>query len=148
MKYQREEMTDKWFEEVKPLMLEHWKEASPYFRLPLDPEQEFYVAMEQAGYLRLYTARLGEGLVGYSVFFVRQNPQTKGSLQATCDAVCLSKEHRGRGWGPLFLRFCDEELAKESVQFVHYQEGPVKFGSVLRQMGCKPVATIYLKRNF
>ena len=145
--FARERMHDLW-PELEPLIREHWLEVAHYLDIPLDPDRDAYNAMEDAGAVRAYTARIKGVLVGYVIYFVRPNLHYSGSKQAVQDVLFIAPEHRG-GLGFRLLRWSHERLRDEGVQVV-YQHVKVKpglnFGPVLERMGYELIDNIYGKR--
>jgi GNAT superfamily N-acetyltransferase len=147
LNYQREKVTDSLIDEIRPLLSLHWKEVG-HEDVALDPDFEAYGRCEEAGLIRVFTARNDAGLlVGYCIFFVRPHLHHKRSLQASQDLLYLDLSYRGLKHGGELIAFCDEALAKEGVEVV-YQHSKVQhdFGPLLEKLGYKKSETIYRKR--
>jgi len=144
--YKREPLTREALSEAMPLLQAHWKEIAHYQDIPLDPDVAMYVAAEERGTVRAYSARNECGqLIGYAVFFVKHNPHYQGSLQAVQDIIYLDPDARGRGLQ--FINFCDEQLRAEGVQVVyHHVKAVHNFGKALERIGYELVDLIYARR--
>jgi hypothetical protein len=143
--FQRERVSDV-FEEVLPLLKQHWEEIAHYKDIPLEPDFDLYCKIEEAGALRTYTARGPDGkIVGYCVYFVKPNLHYKSSLQAIQDVIFIDRSHRG--FGKSFIEWCDKALCAEGVQVV-YQHIKEKhnFGPMLERLGYELVDLIYARR--
>lgn len=145
MKYQCEKLETS-LEEAKPLLQEHWQEVATYKDIPLDPDYTAYFYLEKIGILKCFSARDDDGtLFGYAVFFIKNHLHYQKSLCAVQDIIYIDPDRRGRGI--LFLRWCDEELAKLGVQIVtHHVKATHNFGPALERSGYKLQDLLYTKR--
>lgn len=146
VKFAREAGNDL-FKEIIPLILAHYKEIPVDMGEPLDPDWEQYGLMELAGYLRAYTARdSANTLIGYAVFFLRPHQHSKGSMQAFSDLLYIDRDHRG--FGPAFIRWCDEQLKADGARVIYYSVTPFcDFSPILTRQGYEFVGTTYARRT-
>ena len=144
MEYQREHAADV-MDEIKPLLQKHWHEIAHFPDVPLDPDYDAYLRAEQAGKLRVFTARSGLALVGYGVFFIG-NLHYKSTPIATQDILFLSPEHRGIA-GVRLIRFCDRMLKADGIRKVYHHVKPAKvdFSRVLRHEGYELVDHVWAR---
>lgn len=143
MKFQQEDTSV--YEEMKPLTVLHYEEIAHYKDIPLEPDLEMYHRIEEQGCLRLYTVREEGELIGYSIFFLKENPHYKSSLQANQDIVFIRKDKRGQGRE--FLAWCDDQLKSDGVDVVyHHVKAAHNFGPLLERQGYNLVDLIYGKR--
>lgn len=144
--YQRERIADLW-NEVQPLLEQHWDEISAHKDIPLDPDVARYNAAEAAGWLRAYTAREAKTLIGYAAFMVAPSLHYRASVQAVQDVVYVAPERRGRV-GIELLRFANLQLRAEGVQLVyqHQKVAHPALGVVLRRIGYQHVENIWAMR--
>lgn len=143
---QRELLTDALWNEAMPLLVAHWREIAHYPDIILDPDRDQYLALEDLGVIRCFTARLERKLVGYAVFFVRPALHYAGSVQAYQDVLYLDPSVRG-GAGIRFVRWCDEQLEKSAIQVVyHHVKHAHNFGPLLERLGYELVDLIYARR--
>lgn len=142
MKFNLEKVRDI-IEEIEPLLHKHYEEIAHFKTIPLDPDYDQYLQLEELGVIRLFTARTDDGLlVGYAVFFVRANLHYKSSLQAAQDIIFIDPAHRGTG--AKFILWCDEQLKAEGVQAVyHHVKKAHNFGPMLERFGYELVDLIY-----
>lgn len=144
VEYQRERIQDV-FEEALPLLHLHWKEIAHYQDIELKPNYVAYANAEDAGQIRVYTARKEGKLIGYCVYFLRFNIHYSDSLQASQDVLFVHPEHRGIGMK--FIAFCDAQLQAEKVQAVyHHVKAAHNFGPLLERMGYSLIDLIYARR--
>ena len=142
----REDVTSRLIEEIKPLFLKHWQEIGHYKDIELNPEWDAYIKLDSLGMLRVYSARLMDRIVGYNVFFVRNSPHYKQSLQASQDILFVDPEHRG--FGLKFIDWCDQQLKAEGVQVVfQHMKAKHSFGPALeKRLGYELIDLIYGRR--
>ena len=147
--YQREDFAEV-YSEALPLLERHAKEIAHYQDIQLNVAVERYRLADEAGGLRVYTARTGAtgALIAYAAFFMAFNPHFKSSLQAVQDVLYVQPEWRGRMVGFRLIRFSENELRKEGVQAVYQHEkiAHPELGKLLLRMGYEAVDTIYAKR--
>lgn len=145
--FQREFVFDLW-DEMMPLLREHYQEVAHFKDIPLDPDVDRYNLTERSGNLRIFTARSKGELIGYAVFMVLPALHYKTSLQAYEDVIFLSPEHRNGHTGLKLLRFAHERLATEGVEVIyhHVKKAHPKLGAILQAMGFEHVDQIYGKR--
>jgi hypothetical protein len=135
----------KLIEDITPLLRQHFKEISHYQDILLNPDFDHYLEAEKFGALRCYTARANDSLIGYCIFFIKNNPHYKSSKQAIQDVLYV--DPRERGFGMKFISWCDSELKKEGVQVVyHHVKMAHDFGPALEKQGYEFIEKIYGKR--
>lgn len=150
----QQEIFDTFFLEAKPLLERHKAEIAHYPDIPLDVDTDRYRMAENAGTLRIYTARLNRGpsepltLMGYGVFFVNTNAHYRSSLQAVQDVLYVDPDQRLGRVGIDLIRFCDRELRRDGVQAVyhHVKLAHPALGVLLAREGYEHVEAIYSKR--
>lgn len=133
--------------ELTPLLRDHYAEVAHYQDIPLKVDWKGYFLAHNAGALRMFTVRDGEGeLVGYAVFFVKANLHYADSLQALQDVIFLDRPARGHT-GAKFVKWCDDRLRAEGVQVVyHHVKAAHDWGKMLERQGYELVDTIWGKR--
>lgn len=134
------------FAEMKPLLEKHYHEISHFKDIEFDPDWEQYALNEINGNLRAFTARdENKKLIGYSIYFVRNNLHYRKSKQAVQDVLYIDPDHRGTGGK--FILWCDEQLRSENVQVVyHHVKVAHDFGKLLEKFGYEFVDKIYARR--
>jgi len=143
--YQRETLSPYLIDEVLPLLAEHFKEVDPFPQYPLDPDWVEYLRFEDAGHLRVYTARdAHDSLIGYMAAFVRNDPHHRTSKRATQDVFFIRKERRG--FGLEFLLWCNSQLKAEGIE-IDFQHVSVNcdWGKMASRAGYTCVETVWAK---
>jgi hypothetical protein len=145
LQFKREKIKDVW-QEMLPIFKLHWQEIAHYHDIPLDPDEETYFKLDDMNALRTYVARDGRSkIIGYQVFFIKNNIHYKSSKQAVQDVLFIEKEHRGAGWK--FINWCDLQLFSEGVQVsVQHIKAAHNFGSTLERLGYELQDLIYTRR--
>jgi hypothetical protein len=102
------------FDEAVPLMHANNAETGAYHVGEFSPNKEKLLAMENAGVLRVFTARKGGKLIGYQVFFTLFGINYPDVLNAVCHVTYVAPEYRGFT-GAKFIYWVDEQLRKEGA---------------------------------
>lgn len=146
MKFSHETITPALLDEVRPLLEEHWAEITSYPDIPLDPDYEIYLKMQEIDAIKSFSARDGNGvLLGYSVYFIRKNHHYRNTLYAVSDIIFITKDKRG--FGGLFINYCDQELKEMGVIVCQYHiKAKFDWGKGLERMGYDLQDKIYAKR--
>jgi GNAT superfamily N-acetyltransferase len=145
MNFQKESF-ESYYKDAEKLLYLHWREVAHYQDIELNVDVDRYKAIENAGDLRTFTARNEEGrLLGYALFFVKRNLHYKDSLQAVQDVIFIDPERRG--FGTVFIKWCDDQLRDEGVQAVyHHIKKAHNWSKILEQQDYELVDLIYAKR--
>lgn len=137
---------DVW-DDIQPLLAEHWREIAHFEDIPLNPRKDMYFRLDAAGKLRIYTARFDGKLIGYVVFVVDHDIHYADSVQAKQDVLFLHPDFRNAGTGFDLIEFADNQLRAEGVQCVyHHVKVAHNFAPLLATMGYEKVETIHVKR--
>ena len=146
MKFAEEKVTKELLEEVKPLITKHWNEIAHYKDVPLDPDYDLYLKMQEMGLLRSYSARDTDNkLIGYAVYFVKGHAHYKSTLFAQEDIIYVDPERRGMGL--FLLKYADEELKKIGVKVVtHHIKYSHDWSKAAERLGYEKTDMILMKR--
>lgn len=131
--------------EIQPLLHEDWNEIGDE-HLPLNVDFDTYADLEDAGLLRIFTARIKGELVGYFVVIFTPSLHSKGKLLAINDTIFVSKTHRNKMIGPRLFRFaekCIKEDGHDRLYIVATEKHGI--GDNLLRMGYKKIETRYEK---
>lgn len=83
-------------EDIKPLLKAHYREICSHPELlVLDPDYDRYRQIEDAGMLRIFTARMGAELIGYFISVVMPHIHYRQTVYAHNDILYLDPAHRG-----------------------------------------------------
>lgn len=144
VKFAREPMTVI-LDEGAELLGRHYTEVAHFQDIELDPDVETYLKLEEIGSLVAYTARESGELIGYCVFFIKNNMHFKKSKQAIQDIIFIASEKRGVGIK--FIDWCDIQLRNQGVQVVyHHVKTEHNWGPAIEKIGYKLIDLIYGRR--
>lgn len=145
--YQREAARALW-PEIRPLLARHWEEIASFDDIPLDPDEERYNLMDEAGLMRCFTARADGVLIGYGVFVVGSNMHYRSSKLAVQDVLFVLPEYRRSRAGLGLIRFTGKQLREEGVLGVYQHEktSHPQLGAILSRLGYSVVENIWVKR--
>lgn len=134
------------FDEAMPLLRAHYNEVAHFPDLEFDPDKDHYIALDNAGLTRFFTARNSEGaLIGYANFIVKFHAHHKSSKQAFQDVIYIKPEERG--FGAEFISWCDDQLQLEGCAIVyHFVKKDFNWGSALERIGYKCVELLYARK--
>ena len=87
-------------------------------KIPLDPNHEQYISANEAGLIKIYTARKNEELVGYFVLQIYHHMHYNSNKFALCDVIYVKPEHRAGGTGPKLIKYCEEKMKELDVDVI------------------------------
>lgn len=149
MHFSREKLTPEFLEQLSPLMHQHWEEIAHYKAIPLAPDFERYLRIEEMGNFRAYMARdeKSGAIVGYAAFFVDYHLHYSGTKYAVQDVLFMHPEYRG-GAGAELIRYSEQQLRADGVDVIlhHVKFAHPAAGKMLRKEGYSPMDEILCKR--
>jgi len=99
IKYQEEQIEDI-LEEMKPMLVKHWEELANYKDIrPLDVDWDNYIDLNRLLYIRVFTVRDNNKLIGYASFYISNNLHYKSWRHAANDVYYLDQAYRKNGLG-------------------------------------------------
>ncbi len=146
--FAEERFADLDYDEVMPLLEEHWMEVSFDKEIPLNPDLEKYLLLEEAGHLHCLSCRDEEGtLVGYVVTFLTPHVHYKDTLYAENDLIYIHPNHRKGTLGIRMLRRFEEIMKERGVDVLHmHVKISIDFGKVLQRLGYHHEENVYRKK--
>lgn len=144
--FQEESFESVWGD-VQVLLDLHWDEVG-YSRLLGEKKinVEFYIAMEKAGHLAIFTARNDGALIGYASYMVFKAIHGE-ALCAESDAYFLLPQSRKSFTGYNMLKEAEQMLKLKGVQLISQK---VKVdndcGAIFKRLGYKKEEITYIKR--
>lgn len=138
MQFQRESFDDV-IDEIKPLLLQHWKEiASHQDRWQLSPDWDKYALLDKRGHMRIYTAREDGRLIGYAIFLADVHLHYRDMKIAKNDITWLSPCARKGLAGFKLLKFAVAQLDQEVDRIIFNVKVYKDFSKVLERLGFTP----------
>ena len=140
-----EPYTQELFDELKPLAEEHARELVPAEYNVRFPHEGCF-QLEERNRIRCYIARSEGKIVGYNGFALLGGGEN-GSLVAEQLVLFLKQDFRKFFNALKFLKWCDDQLVKDGVQFVnqHVTEA-VDYSPLLRRLNYVKAETVYRRR--
>lgn len=144
---QRERFVD-CYEDAMPLLQQHYETIAHYKDIPLEVNTQRYIDLENQNGLRVFTVRKNGELIGYTAFFVTNNPHYNSSKQALQDVIYIAPEHRRGSLGIKLIQHSENALRKEGVQVIaqHAKIAHPALGKILERNGYTAVDVLYTKR--
>lgn len=136
--------------EALPLLRRHWQEVALYHdRIPLEPDFDYYYAMERMGRVALITARSHGTLVGYMMQVVGPGVHYLKTLWSNNVVLWVDPAFRGRIGLALLIKM-EEHLRSRGVTLFEieskiYKEDDVHLGRILDHRGFRRVAVVHHK---
>jgi L-amino acid N-acyltransferase YncA len=133
--------------ELNAIYPAHWEElALNKDKVPLNPMQEVYDALDAAGELMLVTLRQSGELVGYFLGFVKPSLHYRDCLTLTMDIYYTVASVRGGTAGLRLFRAVEREAKRRGVQRMFLGSKLHKDSSRLfTALGFEPVETYHSK---
>jgi GNAT superfamily N-acetyltransferase len=134
--------------ELQPLIHSHWEQvALNKDDVQLAPDWDRYTYLELAGFLRVYTARKDNELIGYFAVAISKHLHYKNDTFAVCDVLYVAPKHRKGSTGYKLIKYVETELSKTDVKVLHINtKQHVPFDKLLHRMGYNPIETIHAKK--
>jgi hypothetical protein len=140
---------DDWMENLpkfKAIIGHHYEEVETLKDFGLDIDYDTYESLNNSKKLVFITAKEGNELVGYIVFFVTPHLHYKNCLTAHEDLYYLKPEYRKGFNGIKMFKFAQDYLKDIGVDLVLYA---TKVGydnsSIFKYLGCQPLDKVFTK---
>lgn len=135
--------------ELQPLLEAHYQEVAHYPDLKLDPAWDLYAKINEAGNLRVYTARIDGALVGYEAFFISRSMHYRSAIYAVEDVLFVEKNARGARIGIGLMQFSHGSLAAAGVTVVMHHckhKEDLNLGPLYKRVGLEHIDEVWGKR--
>lgn len=132
--------------EAKPLMARHHEEVHERdSRMPFKPALQVAQALQEAGVLKIVTARSAGQLVGYCIWYLSPDLESEDVLVASQGPWYVLPEWRASGVGIRLVRESVRHLrdAGASLILLHHWANNPRLGMVFGRLGAKPLETVY-----
>lgn len=133
---QEERFTWELYNEIYPLLEEHWAEiADDTDKIKLHPDTDIYFLLEQQKKLHCLICRLNGKIVGYSVTFLNAHAHYSDKLFAQNDILFIHKDHRKGSLGFKLIRLHEKCMKELGVTAITYHLKPKKdFSKLLERI--------------
>lgn len=134
-------------EECQKLINSHYREVYPISDLfDFDLDCDTYQKLEDAGLLKIFTARCEDTLAGYLFVVIAPNIHSKGSWIPREEGLFVSEEFRGQSVALRLLKFAEKCLKDDG--YIIFLMSDVKKHSVrplMDKLGYQEIETVYRK---
>ena len=134
--------------ELPPIWQRHYDEiAEDKDRVPLAPDIERYVALDQAGMLHILTARRDGVLVGYIFSIVQYGLHYRTTLMASLDLYWLEHGYRGGRTALRLFRELERTLTARGVVklFGNLKVARDQTSRLFEHLGWREAERLYVK---
>jgi len=134
-------------DEIQPLLKKHWEMvALNQGKIKLNPDWKEYSRLDNAGILRIFTARIDGNLVGYCVLLVSQSIHYKDHKFASNDVVFVLPEYRSGATGYKLIKYAEDHCRENDVSLMMINtKVHIPFDSLMIGMGFDLIERIYSK---
>jgi GNAT superfamily N-acetyltransferase len=128
-----------------PLLQQDWEEVGDH-TLPLEPDVDAYLNLEDSGIIKTFTARVDNKLVGYFVVICSPSLQSKNAKIATNDVIFVDKAYRKLLVGPRLFKFVERCLKEDGYERLYVATTEKhKIDDGLTRMGYRKIETRFEK---
>lgn len=123
--------------EITPMFHDHYDEIATDKEVkPLDPDFDRYLALEDQGMLRIFTARENGQLIGYFVSLVHTHLHYQQTMMALNDIMYVTPGHRGSTVGYRLMKMAMADLKNlgADVLIIH-MKCDYPFRPLLKRLG-------------
>ena len=133
--------------EMQSLLDLHWQLiALNKDKIKLNPNWNEYIKLDDAGILKLFTARKNGNLVGYFAVTVSTSLHYKDHIFATNDVIFIHPDHRDGSAGYKLLKYAEKELTNMGVSLMMINTKTHQpFDKLLERVGFKLIERVYSK---
>lgn len=133
--------------EMQSLLELHWELiALNKESIKLNPNWAEYVRLDEAGILKLYTARQDGKLVGYFAVTVNTSLHYQDHKFATNDVIFIHPDYRNGSAGYKLIKYAEDQLIQMDVSLmIMNTKIHQPFDKLLERMGFKQIERIYSK---
>ena len=127
------------------LIREHFEESAQHAgAVQIDPDYQRYIACNDIGTFRCWTARHEGRLVGYLGLWVETHPHFRRTLRACDDLYMLAPEFRRGFNGYNMFRSCFASLKASGVKMIMiHSQHSLDLSKLMERLGLTPAETLW-----
>jgi hypothetical protein len=145
--FAREVLTYDLIREMIPLVIEHFSEVIRYKDYKIEPDFASYMARQEAGILKVFTARNDGKLIAYSFVNLCGHPHSKSTKQAHEELLFLDPAERRGSLGARFIEYCDSELVADGANVIYHSVSTERdYSHLLLRNGYELSEMVYSRR--
>ena len=144
--YQKEKL-EMCFEELAPMLEEHYEEIASYKdKIELAPDWSRYFELDKSNILQIYTMRNNKTLVGYYICVVLPNLHYSNDLYSVNDIVLIKPEYRNKKNGLNLFSFVESAMREQSVSVMSvHMKTFLPFDKLCEGLGWDYMERLYTK---
>lgn len=127
-------------------MRSHFNEVAYMPPEEFDLDVEMYLASEEAGKTKMYTAHVGKRLVGYSVYHIRPHAHARKNICAVMDCIYVDPSYRGQSIGKYLISFADAHLQDIGCHYVFNSMSVANKTDSLKAIGYRHIDNLFIRR--
>jgi GNAT superfamily N-acetyltransferase len=85
---------------------------------PLRMNWDVFIKLNEQGHVMLFTARDGERLVGFALYYIHAHLHHMGMMAASCDILAVDVDHRGKGIATAMLKYAEHVFRNRGIDFI------------------------------
>lgn len=121
----RDQKVEEFFKHCNEAIVEHWLEiAANKEKILLNPDEDRYKKLEEAGILKSIVVYDGDELVGYSVLLVQPHLHYKDDLFAFVDLIFVKNAYRSSKVGLMLINETEKYAKELGVSMLTYHTKP------------------------
>lgn len=131
---------------IRDLLEDYWSELSPIPDLPLDIDWAHFLQQEEAGFYRVWAARVNGTLAGFIAFYVRFHPHFRKVLVSIDGGHFLAPGFRDTesAVGIRMWRSAAAALKKEGVKLGFLHDNALRpLSPFLLALGARPFSSMW-----
>lgn len=136
------------YNEIYPLLEEHWTEIATDKTVKLDPDFDNYQLLQDTGHLHTLLCRneLNQ-IIGYIVTFLMPHMHYKNTLYAQNDLIYIHPDHRRGSLAARMLKVFEEHMKEKGVDIIQmHVKVAFEFGAMLTRVGFMHEENVYRKK--
>jgi GNAT superfamily N-acetyltransferase len=133
--------------EMQSLLDLHWELiALNKDKIKLNPDWNQYIKLNDAGIIKLFTARKNGKLVGYFAVSVSPSLHYKDHIYAVNDVIFIHPDHRDGSAGYKLIKYAEQRLSNMGVSLMMINTKTHQpFDKLLERMGFNLIERVYSK---
>ena len=143
----QEETVEQIEKDIKPLIQLHWEQiALNKDVIKLNPDWDEYKRLNDLGFLRVFTARDGDEMVGYFIITVSKSMHYKDHIFANCDIIYVRPDKRAGLTGYKLINYVENWCKNNDVSCLHINtKVHAPFDKLLERMEYDNIERLYAK---